>query len=121
MNDLIRRADVMREMWKHANGKTVLGGQTYQSLTLEVALDAIAALPTVKMDAAAIIQNRIDAIVQEEGSWEPDTNVTNFPEWAETAIEELEGVLTLIQKGHTEPTEYERKVAQMKKDFPNGI
>src|SRR5574343_529570 len=47
MTDLIRKSDAMREMWKHANGKTVLGGQTYQSLTLEVALDAIAALPAV--------------------------------------------------------------------------
>lgn len=33
----------------------------------------------------------------------------------------LEEALALISKGATEPTEYERKVAQMKKDFPNGI
>ena len=33
----------------------------------------------------------------------------------------LEEALALIQKGAAEPTEYERKVAQMKKDFPNGI
>ena len=30
-------------------------------------------------------------------------------------------ILALIPKGAAEPTEYERKVAQMKKDFPNGI
>lgn len=33
----------------------------------------------------------------------------------------LEEALALISKGAAEPTEYERKVAQMKKDFPNGI
>ena len=33
----------------------------------------------------------------------------------------LEEALALTPKGSAEPTEYERKVAQMKKDFPNGI
>lgn len=35
---------------------------------------------------------RIGEIVQEEGSQEPDTGEVNLPEWAETAIEELEAM-----------------------------
>lgn len=54
-----------------------------------------------ELDAAKIIQKRIDAIIQEEGSWEPDTNVTNLPEWAETAVEELEGILAKIKEPQT--------------------
>lgn len=44
-NDLIRRGDALAELPKHANGITILGGQSYRSMTLEVALEAIAALP----------------------------------------------------------------------------
>ena len=42
---LIDKAEALATLRKHANGKTVLGGQVYQSLTLETALEAIAALP----------------------------------------------------------------------------
>jgi len=72
MSDLIRKSDAAREMWKHANGKTVLGGQTYQSLTLEVALDAIAALPAVTVGVKPLVweagerdQRRADSILGE--------------------------------------------------------
>lgn len=50
-------------------------------------------------DLAKIIQKRIDTIVQEEGSWEPDTNATNLPEWAQIVIEELESILAASKKG----------------------
>ena len=41
----IDKAEALAALRKHAKGKTVLGGQVYQSLTLETALGAIAALP----------------------------------------------------------------------------
>lgn len=42
---LINKAEALAALRNHAKGKTVLGGQVYQSLTLETALEAIAALP----------------------------------------------------------------------------
>ena len=59
-----------------------------------------AALPArgvgVPTDAAKIIQKRIDTIIAEEGSQEWDTGEVNLPEWAQTAVEELEGILAAI-------------------------
>ncbi len=46
---------------------------------------------------ARIADKRVDVIVSENGSWEPDTNVTNLPEWAETACEELEALAAAIR------------------------
>lgn len=46
-NELIRRGDAISELSKHAKGTTTLGGQNYQSMTLEVAIDAIALIPAV--------------------------------------------------------------------------
>lgn len=45
MADLIDRAAASAEMVKHAKGTTVIGGQTFRTIKLEDALDAIAALP----------------------------------------------------------------------------
>ena len=57
--ELIRRGDAMIAMQEHANGETVLGGQTYQSLTLEVALEAINTIPAATLPAA----DRIEQLV----------------------------------------------------------
>ena len=60
-------------------------------------LDQIA--PLYREQAARIADRRVDEIVRENGSWEPDTNVTNLPEWAETACDELEYIAAAIRKG----------------------
>lgn len=46
--------------------------------------------------AAEVANKRISEIVSEEGSYEPDTNYTNLPEWAETVCEELETLSSSI-------------------------
>lgn len=46
--------------------------------------------PELLARAVALVEKRIATIVEENGSYEPDTNVTNLPEWAETVCEELE-------------------------------
>jgi hypothetical protein len=52
---------------------------------------------------ARVLDARMEEIVKDEGSWEPDTNVTNLPEWAETACEELEAAAAAIRaRGVTE-------------------
>lgn len=53
-NDLIRRGAVLAELPKHANGTTMLGGQSYRSMTLEVALEAIRAIPAVAASQPAV-------------------------------------------------------------------
>ena len=60
-------------------------------------LDQIA--PHYREQAARMADRRIADIIRDEGSWEPDTNVTNLPEWAETACEELEAIAAAIRKG----------------------
>jgi len=40
-----------------------------------------------------LLEKRIEEIVDEHGDYEPDTNYTNLPEWAETVIEELEALI----------------------------
>jgi len=54
-------------------------------------------------EAAKACDRRIQVIVDENGSWEPDTNVTNLPEWAETACEELEAIASIIRALATSP------------------
>lgn len=44
-DDLIRRGDVIAALDRHAKGDAVIGGQHYRTLTLEVASEAIAAIP----------------------------------------------------------------------------
>lgn len=46
-DDLISRAAALDALDQHAHGATTLGGQTYRSITLEVAVEAIRALPAV--------------------------------------------------------------------------
>ncbi len=77
-------------------------GQAAQEYLLNPA--ALAAIPTVQaMMAAALaeaakkLEQRADLLVQDEGSWEPDTNVTNLPEWAEIECEVLEESARLIR------------------------
>lgn len=48
-------------------------------------------------NAVKLIEKRIQEIVDEHGAYEPDTNSTNLPEWAETVIEELENLIEAIQ------------------------
>lgn len=47
--------------------------------------------------AAKRLDARIESLVADHGSHEWDTNVTNLPEWVETATEELEEQATAIR------------------------
>ena len=70
--------------------------------------EALAADPAVKAlvaeaeargmeRAAKRLDARIESLVADHGSHEWDTNVTNLPEWVETATEELEEQATAIR------------------------
>lgn len=50
----------------------------------------LSGIPGLLERAVALVEKRIAIIVEENGSYEPDTNVTNLPDWAETVCEELE-------------------------------
>ena len=52
MTDLIPRDAAIAALDSHAHGTTTLGGQTYRSITLEVAVEALQAIPAI--DPAAI-------------------------------------------------------------------
>lgn len=92
-----------------------------------------------------VAADRIEALVKESAEMEAEAHA-HIELWgkalrekaaAEARAERLEAALREIAetfdgksvaaiaraalKGAAEPTEYERKVAQMKKDFPNGI
>jgi|GEM_PF-6862090 len=47
MTDLISREDALAALDKHSHGTTILGGQRYRSITLEVAVEAIRDLPAI--------------------------------------------------------------------------
>ena len=44
-----------------------------------------------------LVNDRIDGLLEDEATQEPDTGEVNMPEWVETAIEELEGIATAIR------------------------
>lgn len=52
MTKLIHLDAALAALDSHAHGTTTLGGQTYRSITLEVAVEALQAIPTI--DPAAI-------------------------------------------------------------------
>lgn len=72
---------------------------------IDIVLDALAragleagkAEESMRLKAARVIEKQIEVIVNEHGSYEPDTNYTNLPDWAETVCEELENSLTAIR------------------------
>lgn len=47
MNKLIPLDAVIAAIDRHAHGTTTLGGQTYRSITLGVAVEALQAIPTI--------------------------------------------------------------------------
>ena len=61
-----------------------------------------AAVAAALVAAARLLDQRIEDLVADHGSYEADTNVTNLPEWVETAEEELEpmakAILALINQ-----------------------
>lgn len=48
-----------------------------------------------------LVNDRIDGLLKDEATQEPDTGEVNMPEWVETAIEELEGIATAIRSQDT--------------------
>lgn len=55
--------------------------------------------------AAERLSKRRDAIFDEYGDYEPDTNVTNLPEWAEAVTDELEEARAAILAAIPAPAE----------------
>lgn len=51
----------------------------------------------------SVIEHRIQELVDEHGDYEPDTNVTNLPDWVGSVTEELETLLGVLvpKKGQT--------------------
>ena len=92
-DDLIRRGDALKCCQTQRRGSAV-------------AYD-IAALPAQGVDARRLIQTRIDTIIREEGSHEWDTGVTNLPEWAQTAVEELEAILAALEPAEAGGVEFD--------------
>ena len=77
MTDLIPLDAVISALDRHSHGTTTLGGQTYRSITLEVAFEALQAIPTI--DPAAIREVALREVLKaldslpEYGS--PDVNI----------------------------------------------
>ena len=57
MSDMIDRAAAIAELDRHAKGDALIGGQHFRTLTLEVAVEAIAALPPA-LDAVEALEWR---------------------------------------------------------------
>ena len=68
-----------------------------EAVTYVPKADAQAAVAMAVEKAAKKLERRAELLVQDEGSWEPDTNVTNLPEWAESECEVLEESARLIR------------------------
>ena len=66
-------------------------------------------------------QGSDEATSFEWGSTAQQTRQQAFDDFMAEWNKDSAPLRALISKGAAEPTEYERKVAQMKKDFPNGI
>lgn len=78
------------------------GTARYEARAAIEAMNIEAAVLAERERCAARLDKRIEVIVDENGHWEPDTNHTNLPEWAETACEELEEMAAEIRKGVTD-------------------
>ena len=59
--------------------------------------DTEAAVALALEAAARLLDNRVEQLVADYGSYESDANVTNLPEWVETAEEELEPLAAAIR------------------------
>lgn len=82
MNKLIPLDAALAALDSHAHGTTTLGGQTYRSITLEVAVEALQAIPTI--DPAAIRDAALREAIKSLREWQdnlirhrsPDTALT---------------------------------------------
>ena len=66
MTDMIPLDAALVSIDSHAHGTTTLGGQTYRSITLEVAVEALQAIPAI--DPAAIREAIARAWCHEENA-----------------------------------------------------
>ena len=122
--ELRARAERMDQLLLLANSMDA-DFETYTKAHPVAAIDPAAIREAALREAARLVSARCDAYVAEHGSYDYSTGTTEYPgdgaEWVEEWTDIESAILALISKGAAEPTEYERKVAQMKKDFPNGI
>lgn len=95
MTDLIPRDAALEALDSHAHGTTILGGQTYRSITLEVAVEALRAIPTI--DPAAI-REAAEAL-REECPWRDDTS--SYREWHEYRRAIANNLLALIGEANS--------------------
>ena len=115
---------------KEAHGETVLGGQRFKTVKLEDAVDAILALPGPTADqllADAVRLPEVQAVVKcldREKSliWIIENTVqVLIRDLALEMLGQQRAALKAWRDGQRPPTEYEQKLAALKKDFPNGI
>jgi hypothetical protein len=72
------------------------GNPHYAQLTVD---DVDAILTEERERCARVLERRVTDIAEEHGDYEPDTNVTNLPEWLESVCEELEDQAKAIRRG----------------------
>ena len=106
--------DAPKRIWAEETGMATKGGQRFRIgrwiidetashpheyiLASEVAALIAEAEARGMERAAKLLDKRIESLVADHGSHEWDTNVTNLPEWVETATEELEAQAAAIRR-----------------------
>lgn len=82
MTDLIPLDAAIAALDSHAHGKTTLGGQTYRSITLGVAVEALQAIPAI--DPAAIREAALKEAVKSLRDWQHNLIQRLYPDSAIT-------------------------------------
>lgn len=92
MTDLIPLDAALVSLDSHAHGTTTLGGQTYRSITLEVAVEALQAIPAIDPTAIreAALREAADKLVH-----------VGYPNTDDEADGPVAVILALIQKDNT--------------------
>lgn len=96
MNKLIHLDAALAALDSHAHGTTTLGGQTYRSITLEVAVEALQAIPAI--DPAAIREAALREAVKSLRDWQHSLIQRLYPETAITVGMSADVVESLIGK-----------------------
>ena len=82
MTKLIPLDAAIAALDSHAHGKTTLGGQTYRSITLGVAVEALQAIPAI--DPAAIREAALKEAVKSLRDWQHNLIQRLYPDSAIT-------------------------------------
>lgn len=86
--------DIEQDVWDQALRYMDAAGWYMTSVRIGCAR----AIKAERNRCAGIIEKRLQEIVDEHGDYEPDTNYTNLPEWAESLFEEVEPLIKDIKE-----------------------